>query len=353
MSDKGDFYVVRRSSTSLSNKVIHDKGLSFSALGLLMVCLSLPPNAPAGYRSFLGRGLGEKAVRKALHELEEKCFRFRFQTHRSGQLRTLTIVSDVPLSRAEARAEAEEMMRAGALTRARIGDCVSHPEPKLSIEEQALEPVDNDRAADGAARCDQQEYEAENLTVPRSSAARSRTAQPTYVGSNDSSLRSESHTNQPDRVTRSRGEGVVGGSEIPEVERVAPPVRRLSESEQALVNRVLPSPMRQVLDGSSAPRIAGALEACLELGWREREIYNRLNSNPLPARFAPGLVIHRVEAIRATNPPKRKRPVPELVPSGGADSQTAQGQESMKEKPPPEFFEEQRRKFLSKTGTRN
>ena len=132
---------------------------------------------------------------------------------------------------------------------------------------------------------------------------------------------------------------------------LAPSVRRLSESEQALVDRVLPSPMRQGVDGSSAPRIVASLEACLELGWHEREIYNRLNSNPLPARFAPGLVIHRVEAILSTNPPKRKRPVPELVPSSGDDSQTAQGQESTK-KMPPEFFEEQCRKFLSKTGTR-
>ena len=62
MAETSEFFVVRRSSTSLSNKVIHDKEFSFSALGLLMVCLSLPSNALAGYRSFL-EGVGRERKR--------------------------------------------------------------------------------------------------------------------------------------------------------------------------------------------------------------------------------------------------------------------------------------------------
>ena len=116
--------------------------------------------------------MGEKAVRKSLKELEEYHYRFRFNLRRNGQIRTVTVAADEPITVGEAHSEVLAMMQAGVVKHVTIIGCVSHPEPKLSTEEPAPEPTDNDRAADGAARCDQQEYKAENLTVPRSSATR-------------------------------------------------------------------------------------------------------------------------------------------------------------------------------------
>lgn len=132
MAETSEFFVIRRSSTALSNAVIHDSNLSFAALGLLMVSLSLPPNAPCGYRAFLGWGMGEKAVRKALKELEELNYRFRFRLRREGQLREVTVVADTPITKDEAHAEVVAMMNAGVVKQATISTCVSHPEPEFS-----------------------------------------------------------------------------------------------------------------------------------------------------------------------------------------------------------------------------
>ena len=50
MNSKAEFFVVRRGATALPNSLIHDSGLSYAALALLTVCLSLPAGAQAGYR---------------------------------------------------------------------------------------------------------------------------------------------------------------------------------------------------------------------------------------------------------------------------------------------------------------
>lgn len=308
MTGTADFFVVRRSSTALSNKVIHNPNLSFPALGLLMASLALPPNAPAGYRAFLGRGLGEKAVRKSLRELEEMNHRFRFRIRREGQLRELTIVSDTPITKDEARAEIVALMAADAVKKAQIGDCVSHPEPKLSTEAPAPEPVDNDRAADGAARCDQQEYKAESLTVPRSSAARSRTAHTSNEVSNDSSLRSESHTNQPEAKARGAAPTPVGvDGEVPPP-RDAPP-DGVERPDWDLLDECLPAPMRRGLSQTAGVRITNALLQAQGAGWRSGQIYRALNDNPLPEamRNRTGLVIHRIQQIAQTPGPAARR----------------------------------------------
>ena len=306
-----DFFVVRRSSTALSNKVIHNQDLSFPALGLLMASLALPPNAPAGYRAFLGRGMGEKAVRTALRELETMNHRFRFRIRREGQIRELTIVSDAPISKDEARAEIVAMMSSGAVPNAQIGECVSHPEPKLSTGPESQEIVDNHRAADGAARCDQQEHDGENSTVPRSSAARSRTAQPTDVGSKDSSLRSESPTNQPAQRTEVRGaapdgEGEVGG-QIPDEKPAAPDGG--PQADWDLIERSLPKPMLVGFTEQAGRRITAALNQAKAAGWLPSQFQRALNNNPLPSDMSSpiGLVIHRVEALAATRAPARRR----------------------------------------------
>lgn len=108
---------MRRSSTALSNKVIHNQDLSFPALGFAHGFLALPPNAPAGYR-VSGPGMGEKAVRTALRELETMNHRFRFRIRREGQIRELTIVSDAPISEGWEYAEIVAMMSSGAVPNA-------------------------------------------------------------------------------------------------------------------------------------------------------------------------------------------------------------------------------------------
>lgn len=101
-----EFYVVRRGSTSLSNKVILS-GLSYEALGLLMTELSLRPGTPLGYREMVGRGAGESRVRKAHAELEAAGLRHRYLVRVDGRLRSLTVVTDEPASAEEILEEIE------------------------------------------------------------------------------------------------------------------------------------------------------------------------------------------------------------------------------------------------------
>lgn len=71
MAANTDFFVVRKGATAVPNGLVHNKKLSWASLGLIVYCLSLPTGARVGYRELQGRGLGEKATRKALVELEE------------------------------------------------------------------------------------------------------------------------------------------------------------------------------------------------------------------------------------------------------------------------------------------
>lgn len=297
MAESSEFFVVRRSSTALSNRVIHDKELSFPALGLLMASLSLPPNAPSGYRAFLGRGMGEKAVRSALKELEEHDYRFRFRVRREGKIRDVTLVSDAPITVGEAQSEVVGMMTAGVVQRGKICGCLSHPETAdSSAEDQEAspetvpEPVDNHRAADGAARSDSVDN---SHTVPRSTVARWRTAHTSNEVSNNSSLRSELNTNQP--AAKSDDRGVVGG--VSEHSRGDPPDGVVADWN--LLDECLPRPLRAGLSVSAGVRITRALEHALAAGWTKARVYRALNENPLPEsmRNRTGLIIHRVQAL--------------------------------------------------------
>lgn len=61
-----EYFVVRRGATALPNSLIHDTSLSYAALALLAVCLSLPAGARVGYRQLMGRGFGEQVTRNTL-----------------------------------------------------------------------------------------------------------------------------------------------------------------------------------------------------------------------------------------------------------------------------------------------
>lgn len=111
-----DYFVVRRGATALPNGTVWDERIGFAALGILARALATPPGAHLGYRAFSGRGMGEKAVRAAMRELEAAGYRHRFPVRGDGgRLRTVTVFSDVAISEEEALAE-----YVGAEDRARV-----------------------------------------------------------------------------------------------------------------------------------------------------------------------------------------------------------------------------------------
>lgn len=138
-----EYFVVRKGATALRNEVVWDSSISYGALGILARALATAPGADLGYRAFAGRGMGEKAVRAALGELEEAGYRHRFTVRREGgRIRTVTVFSDVSVGRAEALSELPEEQRAGV---------VDPEEPRQSCGSRIRR---SHRAADGAARSD-------------------------------------------------------------------------------------------------------------------------------------------------------------------------------------------------------
>lgn len=240
-----DYFVVRRGATALPNGTVWDERVSFAALGILARALATPPGAHLGYRAFSGRGMGEKAVRAAMRELEAAGYRHRFPVRGAGgRLRTVTVFSDVAISEEEALEEyvsAED--RARVVGRRRpdddpddgpggggsggAGGGPSGPGPAPTPvagggagadggdprggSPQTSYPQDHGpashRAAPPAARWPEPRNDAENSesTVRRSTVARSRTALPLRgTNSSSSSLRSEeggtSNQTGPDRT---------------------------------------------------------------------------------------------------------------------------------------------------------
>lgn len=102
----GDCFVVRRGATTLPDAAARDGRIGFAALGILARALATPPGAHLGYRAFSGRGMGEKAVRAAMRELEAAGYCHRLSVRdAAGRARAVTVFSDVPISEEEALAE--------------------------------------------------------------------------------------------------------------------------------------------------------------------------------------------------------------------------------------------------------
>lgn len=316
MNSKAEFFVVRRGATALPNSLIHDSGLSYAALALLTVCLSLPAGAQAGYRQLKGRGFGEQVTRNGLRELEERNLRFRFRIRRSGQLRELTIVTDTPMSVDQARAEIVARMRAGALSGGEIVECPSHPQPSPDEGNadgcQARKPVDNARALETSAR---RQPVDNSPAAPRPAGARSPAAHSSNEESKDSSLRSESLP--PNQDPSPPDEPAVDMAKHLKREPHGPssaPGKRsselLPEVDWDLIEECVPQPMAGWLAGVSARRVTGLLRQAVDAGWHPGRVYGALNAARLPAEVAngPGLVIHRVGQIAHTAPPVRRSP---------------------------------------------
>lgn len=112
----GKTYVVRRGTTGVPNSTVHDKRLSYAALGLLVTLLARPDEAPGGYRDLEGRGLGQAATLKALKELDEAGYRHRW-TRAGGRraLRTDIIITECPTTDDEAQQRLAEQLGQGSL----------------------------------------------------------------------------------------------------------------------------------------------------------------------------------------------------------------------------------------------
>jgi hypothetical protein len=115
---QGKTFTVRRGQTAVPNRTIYDgfvglgvtdgvaNRLSVQAIGVLVLALSRPDDAPAGYRAYLGRGMGRDALLKALRELGAAGLRWQFKrTTAAGTMVTDTIISESPLTEDEAMAE--------------------------------------------------------------------------------------------------------------------------------------------------------------------------------------------------------------------------------------------------------
>ena len=228
-----EYFVVRRGATALRNETVWDERISFGALGILARALATRPGANLGYRAFTGRGMGEKAVRAALRELEDAGYRHRFTVRAGGGLlRTITVFSDVPISREEALSDIEAEDRArmvGVSTPTRDPEEV---ERSSNSYPQGFGPGGH-RAAASAARLENSRDHGEksDVTVPRFTVARSTEARSTVPRStearssaalslrdtNTSSLRSEvlpdqtraDLTNEPETARETSG-GRVG-----------------------------------------------------------------------------------------------------------------------------------------------
>ena len=345
-----EYFVVRRGATALRNEVVFDERISYAALGILARALASPEGANLGYRAFVGRGLGEKAVRAAMRELEAVGYRFRFTLRKSsGRVRTLTIFSDEPMTPQQARVVALEQSQGDYLL-----EGAASPDPELAGEEERLRRSHraatgaarsdgraSHRAATGAARSDQgKQGKSPGRTVQRSTVARSSAALSLRDTKSSKEDLTQPHPHPPQRSTSptspgegqgSVGSGIDSGDEAvaevtaasPVTTSVLPEGRRgpqephrslkgltsvsgadrgaesVSEADLAILAACVPESMR-VMDARGLGLVVGLLRERLDAGWAPGEI-KRLLDSPLPDRVArmSGLVASRLRRLVA------------------------------------------------------
>lgn len=352
----GEYFVVRRGATALRNEVVFDERISYAALGILARALASPEGANLGYRAFVGRGLGEKAVRAAMRELESVGYRFRFTLRKSsGRVRTLTIFSDEPMTPQQARVVALEQSQGDYLM-----EGAASPDPELADEGERLRRSHraatgaarsdgraSHRAATGAARSDQgKQGKSPGRTVQRSTVARSSAALSLRDTKSSKEDLTQPHPHPPQRSTSptspGEGQGSVGSGNgcadeaVAEVAAASPvatseprkcrrgPQRRpgdakapgggrgaesVSEADLAILAACVPESMR-VMDARGLGLVVGLLRERLDAGWAPGEI-KRLLDSPLPERVArmAGLVASRLRRLVAVGESPRAQAV--------------------------------------------
>lgn len=356
-----EYFVVRRGATALRNEVVFDDRISYAALGILARALASPEGTNLGYRAFVGRGLGEKAVRAAMRELESVGYRFRFTLRKpSGRVRTLTIFSDEPMSPQQARVVALEQSRGDYLM-----EGAASPDPELAGEEERLRRSHraatgaarsdgraSHRAATGAARSDQgKQGKSPGRTVQRSTVARSSAALSLRDTKSSKEDLTQPHPHPPQRSTSptspgegqgSVGSGIDSGDEAvaeviaaspvataaPQAARKAtqkPPrsakdpaampgggrgAESASDGDLAILAACVPEQFR-VMDACGLAVVVGLLRERLDAGWRAAEI-KRLLDSPPPAegvKFMSRFVAKRLERLVAVGQSPRAQAV--------------------------------------------
>lgn len=315
MSD--EYFVVKRGQTVIPNATVGDHEISVPALGLLAWMLFMPPGASLGYRAFLGRGLGEKAIRNCLRELEAAGYRWRFQTRTSdGQLRTATVVFEEPTRVEAAWAAATD------LASNRIEQCLT------SGETERKNPLSH-RADTGAARSDKQKRgtivedpasKAPSRTVQRSAVARSTAARSTVPRlsaaqpSNDGSK--EPKGSPPDQTPPTLHDSALSG----QTDQAGSGLdglldrgtREVSDPDWDVLVECLPPRMRRI-EPSGIAKVAAALRKRVEAGWTPDALRAVLAGNSLPPdseiQNLTGIVSYRIGQI-PVRPPKRSKRIP-------------------------------------------
>lgn len=325
-----DFYVVRKGSTSLSNKVILS-GLSYEALGLLLTELTLRPGTPLGYRQMAGRGAGAHRIRKAHLELEAAGFRHRFLVRGvDGSLRTLTVVTDESISSAEAWEEID--VSAGTYLVKIQTD--SKPElPKFEspvVEGSGRQIRRSHRAPKIDARCEQeQSRDDEKLivqssdqqqgdksagrTVRRKTVARSTAARLVVAGRSPNTLwvkESSTLSPQPPKSSTDEPAEPVVGAAMPlggapdgtpwkdsssQYLEASPSNTTMRHSQSAeaktipqeafvsLARQVLPQPM-QAMSPAALGQVGKMISQRIEAGWTCEQLTAVLKARELPDR---------------------------------------------------------------------
>lgn len=316
-----EYFVVRRGSTSLTNKVILS-GLSYEALGLLMTELSLRPGTPLGYREMVGRGAGESRVRKAHAELEKAGLRHRFLIRVDGRLRSITVVTDEPASGEEilaeinlplgayvVRIESEASGNLPKFERRKVGGSGRHLRSSSSAVKNTAQ---NDlREQEPAAETD--EYQKRRSSSAVISTALKTGAQLSTAGRSPNTLRvkdyppsplppTETHPRDDDpagdgRASRVEGAVAPGIEDHNSDPMTASPEEAPVTLDAALVDRCLPPAMRRGLAPRHREQLARMLAERLAKGWSEQAICETLASRELPpqVRSLFGLVRARLE----------------------------------------------------------
>lgn len=335
-----EYYLVKRGSTSLQNKVIQS-GLSSDAVFLLLFQLSLPPGTPLGYRSALNRGLGRDRILNGFKELSAAGFRHQYKVRTAtGILKTITVVTDVSM-------KSRDVLKEIQLPKGHYVFSIetNYDDPKLpppvrpKVEGSGRQIRRSHRAPETRTRCDQAKSEPGSggdskpldnhkpavRTVRRKTGTRSASA-----GRSPNTLR-VNNNNHPSPQTPQvpsapppapRGEeGPASPSGVPPVggtrEDNFSPENMLSDAtgltgpmagapadepaggvavktrpvavakatqveDSTLVAEVLPANM-QAIPTRSHSQVANAIRQRLDAGWRREQITRVLGSRALPS----------------------------------------------------------------------
>lgn len=332
-----EYYVVRRGSTSLSNKIILS-GLSYEAIGLLMTELSLRPGTPLGYRQMVGRGAGRQRVLNAHKELEQAGLRHRFLFRSAfGELRTLVVVTDDPCS---SREVLDEIPRRDGDFLVRIETDFEPVLPKFkpaTVEGNGRQNRRSRHAPVSVPRCDQGKRR-DKPKKPAADKTAGRTVVPvtaprsTGAGRSPNTLRVKDYPSSPPPPKEVEGgtaggvaaplDGGVGGEVLSSspisspsaaAEGVITPVDSSEVSsgppsaDSALVYEVLPEAMWAVPVRDHA-KITAAIRQRLATGWSRKQITEMLAARCLPdhVRHLTALVLARFrDDIPVGSPPPR------------------------------------------------